>query len=108
MSVQNASPAPWHRIEMSRDEFESGASEVLRAVFHAGFIACNGPPGAALFGGWSHDRESFLFYLTPTAERCAAALMRVYGAKPCGRPIDGAIAWLSGDPGGFAGDGYAF
>ena len=90
-------PVVWHCIRLPRDDYAAGESDVVTAVFRAGFIARNGPQGAALFGGWAADRQSFLLYFTPAARCCAEALLRAYSAEPCSQPAIASVEWLSGD-----------
>jgi hypothetical protein len=40
----------WHRITLSRQEYESGEMAVLSGAFRAAYVARNGPEGMAMFG----------------------------------------------------------
>lgn len=90
-------PIAWYRISLSREQFDGGESEIVRAAFRGAYIACNGPRGAALYGGWGDDRATYGLYFTPSALRCARALLKVYSGEPCEPPDTRRLDWLYGD-----------
>jgi hypothetical protein len=76
---------------------EAGERDVVRTAFLGAFIARYGPPGAALYGGWADDGDTYWLYFTPSARRCAQALYQVYSAEACDPPDLRRIEWLYGD-----------
>lgn len=101
-------PQSWYRIDLSRDEVESGESEIVRAAFRGAYIARNGPRGAALYGGWGEDGSTYRLYFTPSAHRCARSLLQAYAGQACDPPNPRRLDWLYGDPDFQAGYGVAF
>lgn len=55
----------WHRITLSRQEYESGEMAVRLDAFRAAYVARNGPEGMAMFGCWADDGTYYLVYTTP-------------------------------------------
>ena len=88
----------WFRIDLSREEFESGEFELVRAAFRGAYIACNGPSGAVLYGGWGEDGQTYRLYFTPPAHRCARGLLKAYSGEACEPPDTRHLDWLYGDP----------
>jgi hypothetical protein len=101
-------PLAWYRISLSREQFDSGESEIVRAAFRGAYIACNGPRGAALYGGWGEDRAIYRMYFTPSALRCARALLKAYSGEACEPPDTRRLDWLYGDTDPKSGFGLAF
>lgn len=75
-------PMIWHRITLSRQEYESGEMHVLLGAFHAAYIARNGPEGMAMFGCWADDSSCYLVYITPRSVRHILPILEAYSAKP--------------------------
>jgi hypothetical protein len=103
-----ASILTWYRIRLTRAEFESGEFDLVRVAFLGSFVARYGPPGVALYGGWSDEGDQYLLYFTPSARRCAGALFKVYSAEACNPPDLRRVQWLSGDSAPPASCGMAF
>lgn len=76
----------WHRITLSRQEYESGEMHVLLGAFHAAYIARNGPEGMAMFGGWADDSSCYRVYITPRSVRHILPILEAYSAKPSAAP----------------------
>jgi hypothetical protein len=76
----------WHRITLSRQEYESGEIHVLLGAFHAAYIARNGPEGMAMFGCWADDSSCYLVYITPRSVRHILPILDAYSAKPSDVP----------------------
>jgi len=98
----------WYRINLSRQEADSGEPEIVRAAFRGAYIARNGPRGAALYGGWDNARDTYSLYFTPPAHRCARALLKAYAGEACDPPDTRGLDWLYGDPGAPPGYRLAF
>jgi len=87
----------WQRISLSRHEYESGEIGVLVGVFHAAYVAKNGPEGMAMFGCWSEDGTRYLVYTTPKAARFIVPILTAYSGKPSQAPEPSALSLLYGD-----------
>lgn len=92
----------WHRITLSRQEYESGEAHVLMGAFRAAYIARNGPAGMAMFGGWSDDGTAFLVYTTPSSVRHITPLLDAYSARQIAMPAQSGISLIYGDELGFS------
>ncbi|NJA04378.1 MULTISPECIES: hypothetical protein [Methylomonas] len=90
-------PQTWHRIALTRHEYESGEIGVLFGSFRAAFIAKNGPAGMAMFGHWTEDGERYFVYLSPAAGRYIVPLLMAYSAHPTGAPDPAGLTLLYGD-----------
>lgn len=75
----------WHRITLSRGEYESGDIAVLLGAFRAAYVARNGPEGMAMFGCWSDDGTRYFVYTSPKSTRHIVPLLDAYSAT---RQID--------------------
>lgn len=71
----------WHRISLSRQEYESGELHVLLGAFHAAYIARNGPEGMAMLGCWADDEDRYFVYITPRSVRHILPILDAYSAK---------------------------
>ena len=87
----------WYRISLSRHEYESGEIDVLLGVFHAAYVAKNGPAGMAMFGCWSDDGATYLVYTTPNAARFIVPILAAYSGKPIPMPERSMLSLLYGD-----------
>jgi len=90
----------WHRITLSRQEYESGEMAVLLGAFRAAYIARNGPEGMAMFGCWADDETCYLVYTTPGSVRHIAPLLDAYSAHPIDMPDPGSLSLIVGDESG--------
>lgn len=86
----------WHRITLSRQEYESGELYVLQGTFHAAYIARNGPEGMAMLGSWADD-DCYFVYISPRSVRHVLPLLDAYSAKPCDMPQISSVALIYGD-----------
>jgi len=78
----------WHCIELSRQEYQTGELDILRGVFHAAYIARNGPRGMALYGVWGDNGQVYRVYATPATERHLRPILEAYSAKKQDPPRD--------------------
>lgn len=92
----------WHRITLSRQEYESGEILVLMGAFRAAYVAKNGPQGMAMFGRWSDDRTSYHVYTTPRSVRYIAPILDAYSARQIEAPSASYLAWIYGDESGLS------
>ncbi|MDX8130201.1 hypothetical protein QLH52_23120 [Methylomonas sp. OY6] len=92
----------WHRITLSRQEYESGEIYVLLGAFRAAYVARNGPEGMAMFGGWSDDETAFLVYTTPRSVRHITPILDAYSAKQSKIPDPSGLSLIYGDESGFS------
>jgi hypothetical protein len=90
----------WHRITLSRQEYESGEIAVLLGAFRAAYIAKNGPKGMAMFGCWAVDGTRYLVYTTPGSVRHITPLLEAYSAQPFDTPVPPSLSLLFGDESG--------
>ena len=90
----------WHRITLSRQEYESGEMAVLLGAFRAAYIARNGPKGMAMFGCWASDGTCYLVYTTPRSVRHVAPLLAAYSAHPTDTPDPASLSLIVGDESG--------
>lgn len=95
-------PMSWHRITLSREEYESGEVGLLMGVFRAAYVARNGPAGMAMFGTWSDDGSRYWVYTTPRAVRYITPLLDAYSARQVPVPDPTHLSWIYGDESGFA------
>lgn len=86
----------WHRITLSRQEFESGELNMLVGAFHAAYVAKGGPEGMAMFGCWADDACYFV-YFTPKSVRHILPLLDAYSAKQIDAPTPSSIDLIYGD-----------
>jgi hypothetical protein len=94
-SAQAASQG-WHRIRLTREEYEGGEAAVLEDAFRRIYIASNGPRGMAMLGAW--EEGGYSVYFTPSSLPHALALVRAYSASPGAPPVHRNLALLCGDP----------
>ncbi len=87
----------WHRITLSRQEYESGELHVLLGAFHAAYIARNGPEGMAMFGGWTDDEAYYLVYLSPRSVRHILPILDAYSAKQSDIPEISCLSLIYGE-----------
>jgi hypothetical protein len=92
----------WHRIKLTRQEYESGELAILMGSFRAAYIARNGPKGMAMFGCWADDETSYLVYTTPKAARHILPLLSAYSAAISDKPDNAALALIYGDESGLS------
>ena len=90
----------WHRITLSRQEYESGEMAVLSAAFRAAYVARNGPEGMAMFGCWADDGTCYLIYTTPKSVQHIAPLLEAYSANPINTPDHASLSLIVGDESG--------
>ena len=90
----------WHRITLSRQEYESGEMAVLSGAFRAAYIARNGPEGMAMFGCWADDGTCYLVYTTPGSVRHIDPLLDAYSAHPIDTPDPAGLSLIVGDESG--------
>lgn len=90
----------WHRITLSRQEYESGEMTVLSGAFRAAYIARNGPDGMAMFGCWADDGTGYLVYTTPGSVRHIVPLLDAYSAYPIDTPDTASLSLIVGDESG--------
>jgi hypothetical protein len=90
----------WHRITLSRQEYESGEMAVLVSAFRAAYIAKNGPKGMAMFGCWAYDGTSYHVYTTPGSVRHITPLLEAYSAHPVDTKVPAGLSLLAGDESG--------
>jgi hypothetical protein len=86
----------WHRITLSRQEFEAGELSILVRALHAAYVAKGGPEGMAMFGCWAEDACYFV-YLTPKSVRHILPLLDAYSAKQIDAPIPSSLSFIYGD-----------
>jgi len=86
----------WHRIILSRQEYESGELHVLLGAFHAAYTARNGPQGMALLGCWN-DEDRYSVYITPKSVRHVLPILDAYSAKQSDAPKMSCLALIYGD-----------
>jgi len=87
----------WHRITLSRQEYESGELNVFFGAFHAAYLARNGPEGMAMFGGWGGDGTHYFVYITPRSVRHIFPLLDAYSARQIDKPDLSGLSLLYGD-----------
>jgi hypothetical protein len=97
-----AKTVSWHRISISRPEYESGEIAVLMGAFRAAYIARNGPEGMAMFGCWNEDGSSYLVYTTPRSVRHITPLLDAYSARQTARPDPANLSLIYGDESGLS------
>jgi hypothetical protein len=85
----------WHRITLSRQEYESGELHVLLGAFHAAYIARNGPEGMAMFGRWADEDRHFV-YITPKSVRHILPVLDSYSAKKSDIPEISSLSLIYG------------
>lgn len=90
----------WHRIKLSRQEYESGEMAMLFSAFRAAYVARNGPEGMAMFGCWSDDGACYYVYTTPRSVRYIIPLLDAYSANRIDTPDPATLALLYGDESG--------
>lgn len=90
----------WHRIKLSRQEYESGEMAVLLGAFRAAYVARNGPEGMAMFGCWANDGTCYLVYTTPRSVRHITPLLDAYSANPIEMPDPSRLTLIFGDESG--------
>lgn len=86
----------WHRITLSRQEYESGELHVLLGAFHAAYVARNGPEGMAMFGCWA-DGDCYFVYITPRSVRHVLPVLDAYSAKQSDMPEIACLSLIYGD-----------
>ncbi|MCK9607680.1 MAG: hypothetical protein M0R33_14660 [Methylomonas sp.] len=87
----------WHRIRLSRQEYESGEMAMLFSVFRAAYVARNGPEGMAMFGCWSDDGSCYFVYTTPRSVRHIIPLLDAYSASRIDTPDRASLSLIYGD-----------
>jgi hypothetical protein len=87
----------WHRITLSRQEYESGEMAVLLGAFRAAYVARNGPEGMAMFGCWADDGTCYLVYTTPGSVRHIAPPLEAYSAHRFDTQVPANYSLLVGD-----------
>lgn len=92
----------WHRITISRQEYESGEIALLLGVFRSAYVARNGPEGMAMFGCWADDGASYLVYTTPSSVRHIAPLLDAYSAIRTDMPDTSRLSLIFGDESGLS------
>jgi hypothetical protein len=93
----------WHRIQLTRQEYEAGEVEILRGAFRAAYISRNGPRGMALFGRWNDDGTAYWVYATPPSERYLRPILDAYSAQPeTTPPNQRELRFICGDEAGVA------
>jgi hypothetical protein len=92
----------WHRITLSRQEYESGEIGVLLGAFRAAYTARNGPAGMAMFGRWADNGTHYLVYTTPKSARHILPLLDAYSAKQSDMPDSTDLSLIYGDESGFS------
>ncbi|MGY6274638.1 hypothetical protein [Methylomonas sp. MgM2] len=90
-------PISWHRIALSRHEYESGELNVLLGAFRAAYVAKNGPAGMAMFGCWKDDETCYFVYITPKSVRYISPLLDAYSAKQIDTPDTSSLSLIYGD-----------
>lgn len=90
----------WHRIKLSRQEYESGEMAVLFSAFRAAYVARNGPEDMAMFGCWSDDGACYYVYTTPASVRHITPLLDAYSANRIDMPDAARLSLLYGDESG--------
>jgi hypothetical protein len=92
----------WHRITLSRQEYESGELAVLFGAFRAAYVARNGPAGMAMFGGWSNDGDRYLVYTSPRSAKHILPLLDAYSARRTDTPEQSGLSLIYGDESGLS------
>ncbi len=92
----------WHRIALSRQEFESGEMAVLLGAFRAAYVARNGPAGMAMFGCWTDDGARYFVYTTPESVRHITPLLDAYSAHRIDMPDSSCLSLIYGDESGLS------
>ena len=92
----------WHRIKLSRQEYEAGETHVLMGAFRAAYVARNGPQGMAMFGCWSEDGENYHIYTTPRSVQHIIPLLEAYASNQTEQPDLSRLALIYGDESGLA------
>ncbi len=87
----------WHRITLSRQEYESGELHVLLGAFHAAYVARNGPEGMAMFGCWDDDETCYFVYLSPRSVRHILPILEAYSSKQSDAPEMSYLSLIYGD-----------
>lgn len=87
----------WHRITLSRHEYESGELHVLLGVFHAAYVARNGPEGMAMYGSWDDDGSCYFIYITPRSVRHILPILDAYSAKQSNTPKISCLSLIYGE-----------
>lgn len=87
----------WHRIALSRQEYESGELNILLGAFHAVYIAKNGPEGMGMFGHWTDQGSRYFVYITPKSVRYVLPLLDAYSAKRTDIPDRSCLTLIYGD-----------
>ncbi|MGD0961758.1 MAG: hypothetical protein ABSB19_18260 [Methylomonas sp.] len=98
----------WHRITLSRQEYESGEVAVLMGAFRSAYVAKNGPEGMAMFGCWTDDGACYYVYTTPSSVRHILPLLDAYSANRIDTPDLSGLSWIYGDESGLASFGTGF
>jgi len=97
-----ANTMSWHRITLSRQEYESGEMAVLFGAFRAAYVARNGPEGMAMFGCWADDGSRYLVYTTPRSVRHIIPLLDAYSASRIDKPDAACLSLIYGDESAFS------
>ena len=87
----------WHRIKLSRQEYESGEMNVLLGAFRAAYVARNGPAGMAMFGCWADDGSCYFVYTTPRSVHHITPLLDAYSATRIDKPVSACLSLIYGD-----------
>ncbi len=92
----------WHRITLTRQQYESGEMTVLFGAFRAAYVAKNGPEGMAILGSWTEDGACYLVYVSPKSVRHILPLLDAYCAIQIATPDCSGCSLLYGDDSGFS------
>ena len=87
----------WHRITLSRQEFESGELNILVGAFHAAYVAKGGPEGMAMFGCWADGGAHYFVYIPPKSVRHILPLLDAYSAKQIDAPDPSSLSLVYGN-----------
>ena len=87
----------WYKFKISNDQIAPLVAQKLREKFDHIFWPLPCPEGAAVYAERSENGRGTVFYLSPSCERSARALIISCSAEVCEKPDMDSLEFLAGD-----------
>ena len=92
----------WYKFTISNERIAPVVTQKIKEKFDQIFWPLSCPAGTAVYVKKAESGPGTEYYLTPSCEKSAKALIASCSAKACEKPDTDSLTFLAGDPSFFS------
>ena len=87
----------WYKFTISNEKIVQLEAQKIQEKFDKIWWHLSCPNGTAVYAKKTENGSSTIYYLTPSCEKSAKALIAYYAAEACEQPDKDSLIFLAGD-----------